>query len=335
VTDLYAGGVVLAEVVRSGFVESRHHGSVAVLDASGHLAASVGDVHGALFPRSSNKPMQAVAMLRSGLAPGEPADLALVAASHAGEPFHIERVRAMLHAGGLSERDLQCPPDLPLAESARAEVLRSGGERQRIYMNCSGKHAGMLLACRASGWPLESYRDPEHPLQRACRATVEELSGENVAAVGIDGCGAPVMAISLVGLARAFLAVVNADPGTAARAVADAMRAHPEFMSGTGTDDARLMHGLPGLLSKGGAEGVLAVARPGVGAVAMKIDDGTTRARLPVLAVALARLGGSAALGLTATDLERLTEVPVVGGGERVGQVRAVWRGEKDHASCC
>jgi L-asparaginase II len=323
VADLYVGGVVLAEVVRSGFVESRHHGSVAVLDASGDLAAAVGDVHGALFPRSSNKPVQAVAMLRSGLAPAKPADLALVAASHAGEPFHVERLRAMLHAGGLSEQDLRCPPDLPLAESARAAVLRANGGPQRIYMNCSGKHTGMLLACRASGWPLESYRDPEHPLQKACRATLEELSGERVAAVGVDGCGAPVMAVSLVGLARAFLAVVSAGAGTAPRAVADAMRAHPEFVSGTGADDARLMRGLSGLLSKGGAEGVLAVARPGTGAVAMKIDDGTTRSRLPVLAVALARLGGPDVWGVTATELDHLTEVPVFGGGDRVGQVCA------------
>jgi L-asparaginase II len=321
VAAAYTGGVVVAEVVRSGFVESRHHGSVAVLDASGGLVAAAGDVRGAVFPRSSNKPLQAVAMLRSGLDPAEPADLALVAASHAGEPFHIERVRAMLRAAGLSEADLRCPPDLPLAEAARAEALRTDG-RQRVYMNCSGKHTGMLLTCRASGWPLESYRDPEHPLQRACRATVEELADEAVAAVGVDGCGAPVMAISLVGLARAFLAVVSAEPGTKSRAVADAMRAYPELVSGTGADDARLMHGIPGLLSKGGAEGVLAVALPGLGAVAMKIDDGTTRARLPVLAVALAGMAGGD--GLAAAGLERLTEMPVLGGGEPVGQVRAL-----------
>ncbi|MGE5828861.1 MAG: asparaginase [Micromonosporaceae bacterium] len=317
----YAGGVVVAEVVRSGFVEGRHHGSVAVLDASGDLTAAAGDVHGAVFPRSSNKPMQAVAMLRSGLTLADPADLALVAASHAGEPFHIERVRAMLHAGGLSEENLRCPPDLPLAESARTEALRTDG-RQRVYMNCSGKHTGMLLTCRASGWPLESYRDPEHPLQQACRAAVEDLAGEPVAAVGVDGCGAPVLAISLLGLARAFLAVVSAEPGTAPRAVADAMRAHPELISGTGADDARLMRGIPGLLSKGGAEGVLAVALPGAGAVAIKIDDGTTRARLPVLAAALAGMSGWDQLG--PAELERLTETPVLGGGEPVGQVRAL-----------
>jgi L-asparaginase II len=310
----YQGGVPLVEVVRSGFVEGRHHGSVAVLDGGGTLVAAAGDPHGAIFPRSSSKPMQAVAMLRSGLSTVDDAELALVAASHDAEPFHVERITAMLRRAGLTEADLRCPPDLPLSESARAAVLRAGGGPSPVLMNCSGKHTGMLLTCLAAGWSTEDYVDPGHPLQKACRSAVEELTGQPVPAVGVDGCGAPVMATSLVGLARAFLAVVSAPDGTPARAVADAMRSHPELVSGTGELDALLMRAVPGLLSKGGAEGVLAVAVPGVGAVAMKIDDGGIRARLPVLIPALSALGIPPPLPLP----------PVLGAGHPVGVLRPI-----------
>ena len=313
---MYLGGPVIAEAVRSGFVESQHHGSVAVLDASGALVASAGDVHGAIFPRSANKPMQATGMLRAGLRPADAADLALISASHFGEPFHVDRVRAMLGRAGLSEDDLRCPPDLPLSEPARAAVLRAGGGPARVQMNCSGKHAGMLLTCVVAGWPIEGYRSLDHPLQKALRSAVEDLSGTSVEAVGVDGCGAPVFALSLVGLARAFLRLVSASPGSLEREVADAMRAHPELVSGTLADDARLMHGVPGLLSKGGAEGVVAVALPGAGAVALKVDDGASRARMPVLAAALRRLG------VDAPVLAELDVYPLLGDGEPVGAVR-------------
>jgi L-asparaginase II len=314
----YEGGVPIAEVVRSDFVESQHLGSYAALDADGSLVASAGDPHGAILPRSSNKPMQAVAMLRCGLRPSDQADLALVAASHWGEPFHIERVRALLAAASLDESALACPPDLPLGPDARAEVLRAGGVPSRVYMNCSGKHAGMLATCVAAGWTHQSYERREHPLQEACRRAVSEMAGEPVAGVGVDGCGAPVFAIPLVGLARAFLAAVSADPDTPERSVADAMRAYPEMMSGTGADDARLMRAVPGLLAKGGAEGVLAVAVPDVGAVAIKVDDGAARATLPVLVAALGRLG------LSSPALDEAADVAVLGGGDRGGTVRAI-----------
>jgi L-asparaginase II len=319
VTPAYRGGVVLAEVVRSGFVEGRHHGSFAALDSGGSLVSSAGDPNGAIFPRSSNKPMQAAAMLRSGLRLPDPADLALVAASHRGEPFHIERVRAMLALGGLTENDLRCPGDLPIHEPSRHELVRAGIAPARVYMNCSGKHTGMLLTCITAGWSIVDYIDPDHPLQKGCRTAIEDLAGETVSAVGVDGCGAPVMAISLVGLARAFLNCVSAQSGTPERTVADAMRAYPEMMSGTDVDDAMLMRGVPGLLSKGGAEGVVAVAIPGTGAVALKIDDGAMRARMPVLVGALRRLG------VESSVLDELQETPVLGGGVPVGSVRMVW----------
>jgi L-asparaginase II len=323
VAESYAGGEPLAEVVRSGFVEGYHRGSVIVLSADGEAVAVAGDVTGAIFPRSSNKPMQAAGMLRAGLALPEPAQLALASASHYGEPAHVERVRAMLRSGGLTPDALACPPDLPLSEPARHAVLAAGGDRERVFMNCSGKHAAMLLTCLAAGWPTRDYHRPDHPLQKHLGAVLEEIVDEPVAAVGVDGCGAPVLAFSLHGLARAYLRLVDAAPGSAERTVADAVRSHPELVSGTGADDARLMRGVPGILAKGGAEGVLAVALPGVGAVAMKIDDGAKRARFPVLAGAMGRLGvASPVLAALAADAEGVVQR---GRGEPVGTVRATW----------
>lgn len=315
----YAGGVVVAEVVRSGFVESVHTGSVVVLDAAGHLIEGVGDTGGAIFPRSSNKLMQAAGMLAAGFAPLDDAELALAAASHHGEPFHTDRVLAMLARAGLGVDALACPADLPGSEAVRTQLIRSGGGPGRVFMNCSGKHAAMLLTCVAAGWPTAGYTSPDHPLQRLLRQTLERLAGEQVAAVGVDGCGAPVLAISLTGLARAFLTAVDAAPASPPRRVADAMRAHPELVSGTGADDARLMRAVPGMLVKGGAEGVAALAVPGVGALALKIDDGGDRARLPVIVAGLRRLGiGGEALAGMGT-------VPVLGGGVPVGAVQAAW----------
>jgi L-asparaginase II len=306
----YRGGVPVAEVVRSGFVESRHHGSVVVLDAAGEPIATLGDPVGPIFPRSSSKPLQAVGILRAGFQPATAAELALVTGSHHGEKMHAAGVREMLRAGGLTEDQLGCPAWPPLGDPA--------GKVSRVSSNCSGKHAGMLRSCVTAGWPVETYLDPAHPLQTEIRATTEELAGEKVAATGVDGCGAPVFALSLTGLARAFLALVS-DVDEGATRVADAMRAHPEMVSGTGpgAHDTQLMRGTPGLLAKGGAEGVQAVAVPGVGAIAIKVDDGGMRARMPVLAWALIRLGMIGSIGSMPAE-------PVTGGGREVGFVRAV-----------
>lgn len=313
VAGRYAGGVPVAEVVRSGFAESFHRGSVAVLDATGSLVAAAGDPHGAIFPRSSNKLMQASALLRAGFRPSDEEELALAAASHHGEPMHTERIMAMLNRAGLTTGALACPADLPIDPQTQRRVTSP----DRIYMNCSGKHAGMLLSCLAAGWPIDGYTEPTHPLQQLVRQEIERLSGEAVAATGVDGCGAPVLAISLTGLARAFWNAVSAPRSAPERRVADAMRAHPELVSGTGAADARLMRAVPGLLSKAGAEGVAAVAVPGVGAVALKVDDGAERARLPVMVRALAQLG------LRNEHLEAAGELLLLGGGRPVGAVRA------------
>jgi L-asparaginase II len=315
----YEGGEQLAEVIRSGFVEGLHRGSVVVLGPTGEVAAAAGDVTAPIFPRSSNKPMQAVGMLRAGLRLADTGDLALAAASHSGQDFHISRVRALLRSVNLDESALRCPPDLPLDEEAKEAVLRAGGVRDRVYMNCSGKHTGMLLTCLAAGWPTEGYTDPDHPLQVRLRDAVESFAGEPVTAIGVDGCGAPLMAISLTGLARAFLTFVSAPAGSEERTVADAMRAHPDIVSGTGRNDDKLMRGIPGLLSKGGAEGVHAVAIPGVGGVAVKIDDGAARAAMPVVVSGLRRLG------VDAPVLADLAQFPLFGGGRLVGAVRSVW----------
>jgi L-asparaginase II len=312
--------MIVAEVVRSGFVESVHHGSIAVLGGDDR-----GDVTTPVFPRSSNKPLQTVGMLRSGLIPRDDSDLALISGSHYGEPLHVRRVRDILEAAGLEPGALRCPAALPFSEVARYDWVRAGGGPESIMMNCSGKHAGMLATCVANGWPLESYLDPGHPLQVAIAEAVTDLSGEPIAAVGVDGCGAPVFAFSLTALAGAFRRLVEAEPGSHERRVADEMRAHPELVAGTGADDTVLMGAVPDLLIKGGAEGVVAAAMPGVGAVAIKIEDGGQRARTPVLLAELRRLGVKVPM------LEEL----VLGGGEPVGEVRAVRSraGDSAHAS--
>ena len=204
---------VVAEVVRSGFTESRHRGAVAGLAADGTQVISAGNTAVPFFPRSANKPLQATAMLRSGLdLDGEL--LALAAASHSGEDFHVDGVRKILSGAGLTEDDLRCPPSWPLdLETARRLIARGEG-MSRIRMNCSGKHAAMLATCVLNDWPTRGYLAPEHPLQQAIRRTVEELAGEQVPATGVDGCGAPLFALTLAGLARAFRALVLAAPGT-------------------------------------------------------------------------------------------------------------------------
>lgn len=305
----------VVEVVRSGFVECVHLGTMVVLGADGALVHAAGDPGAPMLPRSSNKPLQLVGMLRAGLVL-PPADLAVAASSHSGEPVHVRRVRDLLVRHGVPESALVCPPALPLSEAAAAAVLRAGGGPARPYMNCSGKHTAMVLTCAANGWPVPGYADPGHPLQLAIRAAIEDLAGEPVSVTAVDGCGAPLLGLTLTGLARAFGRLATAAEGTPERAVADAMRAHPELVGGTGRDVTALLAGVPGLVVKDGAEGVYAAALPTGAAVAVKVVDGSGRARTPLLVDGLRRLGVHAAV------LDELATGPVLGGGHPIGSIR-------------
>jgi L-asparaginase II len=275
-----------------------------------------------MFPRSANKPMQAAAMRACGLTV-EGELLALASASHSGEDFHITGVRKILAGAGLTEDALQCPPALPMDEPTLWRFLGEGGRADRVHMNCSGKHAAMLATCVAAGWPTETYRDPDHPLQREIKAALGRLAGEDIAATGVDGCGAPLFAISLTGLARAFRALVLADPDSAERSVADAVRAHPAWTSGTRRSERELHQAVPGLLVKSGAEGVQAFALADGRAGAVKMEDGAPRA-IPAITVALLRaIGADRADGVDRDALDEIANVPVYGGGVRVGVIRA------------
>ncbi len=307
---------MLAEVVRSGFVEGQHYGHAVVIGPDGTVLRSWGDPHAVIFPRSSNKPAQAAAMVRAGLPLTGP-HLALAAASHSGEAFHLAAVTEILDGAGLATAALQTPLDFPLDADERDEWIRTGRAPEALAMNCSGKHAAMLATCVVNGWSIRDYRAADHPLQRAILAEVEHCAGEKVRVIGVDGCGAPVLGLSLIGLARSASTCVTAADGSAERLVADAMRAWPHYVGGTRRDVTRLMAGVPGLLAKDGAEGVYLVALDDGRAVAIKVLDGADRARIVALAEILRGLGVQAAV------LDELRQAPVLGGGLPVGVVRA------------
>lgn len=303
---------VLAEVVRSGLVESRHRGIAVRVDPDGEVSWSIGDPSAVVFPRSTNKPFQAVGMVREGL-DLEPPLLALAASSHSAEPFHLEGMTEILRRAGLDESALQTPPSYPVDKHEHAAVLRAGGTRAARYMDCSAKHAAMLLTCVGRGWSTHDYLDAEHPLQRSITATFAELVGPPDV-VGVDGCGAPLLATSLERLARGVGRLVQAPDGTPEARVAAAMIAHPENVSGTRRPELALVRALPGLLAKSGAESVVVVGLPDGSAIAVKIEDGGERALFVV---------AHRALELAGLDADLLRERPeVLGGGRPVGEIR-------------
>ncbi len=312
------GQVLLAHVTRNGFVESVHAGHAVIVDPEGVVVRSWGRPEQPFLPRSANKPLQAAGMVAVGLdLSGE--QLAVAAASHSGEPMHLATVQAILAAGGLSEADLANTPALPYAPEAQAQWLRAGGVASSLAQNCSGKHAAMLRTALALGAPTRGYTSIDHPVQRAAARGIEELSGELIAATGVDGCGAPVAAISLVGLARAFSRMVLAPADTAPGRVARAMSRHPMHVGGTGRDITAFMSALPGAIAKDGAESVHALALPGGHAAAVKVADGSERARAGVVLALLRHLGVSDEVQLAATP------APILGGGHPVGTVEAVF----------
>ncbi len=312
-----ADAPVVAHVTRGGFVESAHRGSIAVTAPDGSVTHAWGDVHDPVFPRSSNKPIQAVAMLRAGLTL-PPQHLALACASHSAQPFHLDGVREMLADAGLTEADLQNTPGLPYDADERDVWVAAGRTARPLAQNCSGKHAAMLVTCRLNGWDLTTYRDTDHPLQRLMADTLADLAGEPVAATAVDGCGAPAAAVSLGGVARAFGRIASAEPGTPEAEVTAAMRAHPEFVGGTRRDVTALIRGTAGLIGKDGAEAVHAVGLTDGRGVALKIADGSQRARPVVLAAVLRRIG------VESTAFDRLEDAPILGHGRPVGAIVAV-----------
>ncbi len=318
-----AGMPVVAEIVRSGFVEGHHYGSIVALAADGSVAWSVGEVAAPVLPRSSNKPIQALAMVELGL--DLPDDLlALACASHSGEPFHVEGVRRTLASAELDETALRTPPDYPLDDAAREAVLRAGGVRTPIQMNCSGKHAAMLATCVLRGWDTATYLNPEHPLQVAILETFARLTGEPVTTVAIDGCGAPLLSTSLTGLARAFATLAAATDGPEHR-IAQAIRRHPEHVSGTTRDELALHRAVPGLIGKAGAESCYAVALPDGRAWALKTDDGAPRVRPVLMAEALRRSGVLDEDGVDAGSVASTGRLDLLGGGVPVGEIRAAF----------
>ncbi len=302
--------------MRGGVVESVHHGHVVALGGDGAPVAALGDPAAVVFARSSLKPLQAVAMLRSGLDLDGPL-LALACASHNGEQRHLDGVRSILAGAGLAESSLRNTADLPIGEAAGATWRAAGWAPAAAAQNCSGKHAAMLATCVAAGWDTATYLDPGHPLQQAIRATLAALTGDDPDPATTDGCGAPLFSCTVAGLARAFAAVATAPDGTPEHRVAEAMNRHPEYVGGAGRDVTALMAGVPGLVAKDGAEGVYAAALSDGRAVALKVLDGSQRPRPVVMAAALRRLG------LDAAVLDDVGTLPVLGHGLPVGAVEA------------
>src|SRR3954447_13482183 len=317
-TDVSSEVPVVAEVVRSGVVESVHRGSVVGLGLEGKAVVEIGAVDAQVFPRSSLKPLQALAFLRAGWQPATDEEIALACASHSGEPGHLDVVRRILATAGLDEKALDNTPDMPLDIVAAREWARAGGEPDSLHQNCSGKHAAMLATCAANSWPTDGYRDPGHPVQRAVKETVAELTGDDVEHTAVDGCGAALFSCTLRGLARAFARLATAEHGSAEARVASAMCTHPWLVGGTGRDVTTLMSAVVGLIAKDGAEGVYAAATADGRAVALKVADGAGRPRAPVMVAALRRLG------VDDKGLEPLATMPVLGHGVPVGDVRPV-----------
>lgn len=297
-------------------MEGHHRGAVVHVDAAGDIIWSRGDPETVIFPRSCNKPIQTVGLLRAGLRLRGRL-LALSTASHSGEPMHLDGVREILALAELDESALQTPASYPLDPHVHADYIRSGGVRAPIAMDCSGKHAAMLSVCVDNGWDTTAYLRLEHPVQQAIVSAFEELTGGPAGAIGVDGCGAPLLGTSLVRLARSASTLIQSSAGTVERELVDAMVGWPEYVSGASRDECHLVKAFPGAIAKSGAEGVYVVAMPDGHAFALKIDDGSERAREPAMARALTIAGYAHEI------LER--RHPVLGGSREVGELRAAF----------
>jgi L-asparaginase II len=301
-------GEVLLEVVRNDFVESIHAGHLLILDGAGNTKLALGDIDSPIYPRSAVKGLQAAAMVRAGLKVS-PKELALICASHAGSPDHLAAAESILARVNLDESALQNTPDKPLDPKERA----AWGDRaaSSLAANCSGKHSGMLATCVVNGWEISNYKDPNHPLQRAILNEFELLSGEKITKIGVDGCGAPLFALSIKALTRAIQRLVTSkDP--VHQEVVSACTNNPIMVSGVGRLPTNLMSEVPGLFVKDGAEGVMVMANES-GAITWKMSDGSQRGAATLANATLSHLG---------IKITRVIE-PVMGDGRVVGEIRA------------
>jgi L-asparaginase II len=302
---------VLAEYVRDGVVESVHRGYLLALNADGSINLALGDSDKLIFPRSTIKSIQGAAMARAGLNL-EPRLLALGCSSHSGSTAHLAAVREILSLAKLDERALQCMLDKPLGDAER----REWGERAatRISMNCSGKHAAMLLTCVTNGWPIANYLDPAHPLQVAIKSELETLAGEVITLTSTDGCGAPLFLLTLSGLAKAIRAItISKDP--IHQSVMAASRAFPEMVAGKGRLTTQMIAAVPGLYMKDGAEAVEVASMPDGRTLVFKVSDGSLRPFRVLVHAGLQRLG-----------IDSPYEPENVLGGDRIiGAIRATF----------
>ena len=290
----------LVETYRGDTLENLHFGAIAVTDTTGRLIASAGDPHWMTFTRSTLKALQALSFVQSGGARAlglTPQNLALMCASHSGEPMHVEQCQSILDKAGVTYKRLQCGCHVPYyVEHGVGPAPAQIDERMH---NCSGKHAGFLAHCVHSDWPLDDYLDPSHPLQQSVRAHVARATGlaESQMGMGIDGCSAPNYAIPLSALARGYARLASgagdAEFGASFQQLADAMRAHPDLVSGTGRSDLAFMRaGRGDWVTKVGAEGVQAFASASRGqAFAIKISDGNKQALYAATVEVLDQLG--------------------------------------------
>ena len=309
------GCVELATIDRNGLIESRHIGAFVVINSAGDVLESGGDIDATIFPRSTLKPLQAVALLRAG-ADLSGVDLVLSSASHCGSHRHTDHVESMLAHDGLTVNDLGCPAQWPLGVSDKAERIAKGEKAQRVTMNCSGKHAGFLRTCVVNGWDTATYLEPTHPLQVRIREVIEEFTGTTELWPAVDGCGAPLYGMSLRALGTGLARMSDGSDADATKLV-DAIRENPWALDGEGRDNTRVIE-VTGTIAKIGAEGVLLAARDGI-AVVIKCLDGSQR---PNTAVAVTLLERHGVIDAAARDklIKELVD-PITGGDEIVGRL--------------
>ena len=324
---------ILVEVWRGALAESVHRGAYVVVDADGRTVEARGDPERAVFARSAIKPLQALPLVESGAADAvalRADELALACASHSGEPFHVAAVTAWLGRAGLSVADLECGAHPPYHAASVKLLHEAGQEPNAAHNNCSGKHTGVLTTCRHLKDPTRGYIKADHPAQARITRVLEEMCGVSLSSAprGIDGCGFPQIAIPLQALARGIARLgapdaLSRERATACRRIAAAMTTHPAMVSGTGRFCTRAMEIAKGkAVVKTGAEGVYMAAIPAKGyGIALKVDDGATRAAEVMMATLLIRhaeLEAAQIKALTALQRPSLTNVA----GAVVGEIR-------------